>query len=192
VISRPDLAYAAGVPARYIGQCSLDHYKAAKHLLRYIRTATDLCLAYNAEAVKRAILGYVNAEWVECLNTRRSITGYVVKTFSGLVMLAWRSRRQPTVALSTVEAELMASVDTAKQAVWMNNLLSDFKLSIDELIKIFSEDIGAVHLSQHPDRHDRTKHVDMRHLWLREKVANKTVVMQHVATEDILADTFTL
>lgn len=128
-ISRPDLAYPAGVLARFIGKWLMSHYKAAKHLLRYIRGATDLCLAFDEEAGKRITLGYADAGWGGCLDTRRSTTGYHFKTFGGLV--AWKSRRQPTVALSTAEAETMASADAAKQAVWLKRLLSDLNISLD-------------------------------------------------------------
>lgn len=128
-ISRPDLAYPTGVLARFIGKWLMSHYKAAKHLLRYIRGATDLCLAFDEEAGKRITLGYADAGWGGCLDTRRSTTGYHFKTFGGLV--AWKSRRQPTVALSTAEAETMASVDAAKQAVWLKRLLSDLNISLD-------------------------------------------------------------
>lgn len=131
--SRPDLAYPAGVLARFIGKWSMSHYKAAKHLLRYIRGTTDLCLTFDAEAGKRIILGYADADWGGCLDTRRSTTGYLFKTFGGLV--AWKSRRQPTVALSTAEAEIMASVDAGKQAVWLKRLLSDLNISLDVPLK---------------------------------------------------------
>ena len=188
-ISRPDLAYPAGVLARFIGKWSLSHYKAAKHLLRYIRGTTDLCLTFDAEAGKRIILGYADADWGGCLDTRRSTTGYLFKTFGGLV--AWKSRRQPTVALSTAEAEIMASVDAAKQAVWLKRLLSDLNISLDGPVEIFNDNMGAIQLSQHPGSHDRTKHIDMRHLWLRERVADETVKMQYIPTNDNVADTLT-
>jgi hypothetical protein len=188
-ISRPDLSYAAGVLARFIGKWSMTHYQAAKHLLRYIRGTTDLCLTFDAEAGKRVILGYADADWGGCLDTRRSTTGYLFKTFGGLV--AWKSRRQPTVALSTAEAEIMASVDAAKQAVWLKKLLSDLNISIDVPVQIHNDNMGAIHLSQHPGSHDRTKHIDMRHLWLREKVVDGTVEMKHVPTNDNVADTLT-
>jgi hypothetical protein len=188
-ISRPDLAYPAGVLARFIGKWSMSHYKAAKHLLRYIRGTTDLCLTFDAEAGKRLILGYADADWGGCLDTRRSTTGYLFKTFGGLV--AWKSRRQPTVALSTAEAEIMASVDAAKQAVWLKLLLSDLNIPVDGPIEIFNDNMGAIQLSHHPGSHDRTKHIDMRHLWLRERVADETVKMQYVSTNDNVADTLT-
>lgn len=160
-----------------------------KHLLRYIRGTTELCLTFDAEAGKRIILGYADADWGGCLDTRRSTTSYLFKTFGGLV--AWKSRRQPTVALSTAEAEIMASVDAAKQAVWLKQLLGGLKISTEGPIPIFNDNMGAIQLSQHPGSHDRTKHIDMRHLWPREKVVDDTVTMKYVSTNDNIADTLT-
>jgi hypothetical protein len=74
--------------------------------VRYIGGTTDLCLTLDAEAGKRIILGYADADWRDRLETRRSTTGDLFKTFGGLG--AWKGRRQPTVALSTAEAEIMA------------------------------------------------------------------------------------
>jgi len=111
-VSRPDLAHAASILSRYISKWSKVHYAAAKHLLRYIKGTTDYALTFRA--VKQTV-GYCDADWGGDLDTRRSTTGYLFKIFGGVV--SWRSRRQPTVALSTTEAEYMASADAARQAV---------------------------------------------------------------------------
>jgi hypothetical protein len=71
-ITRPDLAHAAGLLARYISKWSMEHYRAAKHLLRYIRGTTDYCLTFDAEAGGRVLLGYADADWGGCVETRRS------------------------------------------------------------------------------------------------------------------------
>jgi hypothetical protein len=58
-------------------------------------------------------------------------------------------------------------------------------------VQIYNDNMGAIQLSQHPGSHDRTKHIDMRHLWLREKVADNTVEMKYVPTDSNIADTLT-
>jgi len=113
-VTRPDLSQAPGVLSRFISKCNESHWKAAKHLLRYIRGTSDLCLTLTAESGDRIALGYADADWGGDLDTRRSTTGYVIKVYGGTV--AWKSRRQPTV-LSTTEAEYMASADAARQAI---------------------------------------------------------------------------
>jgi hypothetical protein len=113
-ISRPDLAFPANLLARYISKWNAEHYRAAKHLLRYLRGTSDLCLLFDADSSQRTVSGYVDADWGGCADTYRSTTGYLFKVHGSLV--AWKSRRQSTFALSTTEAELMAEVDAAKQA----------------------------------------------------------------------------
>ena len=95
---------------------------------RYIRGTSDLCLTFTAESGDRIALGYADADWGGDLDTRRSTTGYVFKVYGGTV--AWKSRRQPTVALSTTEAEYMASADAARQAIWLRLLLDDLQLGL--------------------------------------------------------------
>jgi hypothetical protein len=102
-VSRPDLAKAAGVLSCFISKWNESHWKAAKHLLRYICGTTDLCLMFDGDCGMRILLGYADADWGGDMDTRRSTTGHVFKVYGGVV--AWKSRRQSTVALSTIEAE---------------------------------------------------------------------------------------
>lgn len=81
----------------FIGKWSKTHYQAAKHLLGYIRGTIDLSLEFNGDCGKRIIQGYADADWGGDLDTRRSTTGYIFKVCGGTI--AWKSRRQPTVAL---------------------------------------------------------------------------------------------
>ena len=104
-VSRPDLAHAASVLSGYISKWNYSHWSAAKHLLRYIRGTLDLSLTFSDQPIS---LAFADADWGGNMDTCRSTTGYLFKVFGGAV--AWRSRRQPTVALSTTEAEYMASV----------------------------------------------------------------------------------
>ena len=111
-ITRPDIAFAASVLSRTASKWNKEHVHAARHLLRYIKATLDVCLTFDDSGGSRTMLGYADADWGGCLDTRRSTTGYVFKAFGGPV--AWKSRRQPTTALSTMEAEYMASSNAAR------------------------------------------------------------------------------
>jgi len=69
-ITRPDLAFVAGVLCRYISKWSIEHWKLAKHVLRYIRGTTDLCLTFDGDCGERIVLGYADADWGGDLDTR--------------------------------------------------------------------------------------------------------------------------
>lgn len=167
----------------------MQHYNAAKHLLRYIKGTADLCLSYDGEAGERIVLGYADADWGGCTDSRRSTTGYVFDTFGGIS--SWKCRRHATVALSTAEAEYMASGDATKQAMWLRQLLTDLGFSLSDPLLILNDNQGAVHLSKNAEDHNRTKHIDLRHHFLREQVQANTVSLKHIPTEDNLADLLT-
>ena len=123
------------------------------------------------------------------MDTRRSTTGYVFKVFGGAV--AWRSRRQPTVALSTTEAEYMASSDASRQAIWIRLFLDNLGLGLgDQPLQIYN-DSGTIALAKNPVRHERTKHIALQHHFIREKVEDGTVSLLHIPTENNLADCLT-
>lgn len=190
-VTRPDLAYAASVLCRFISKWSMDHWKAAKHMLRYIRGTTDLALTFDASAGKRALLGWADANWGGCLDTRRSTTGYVFKTYGGLV--AWKSRRQPTVALSTTQAELLASTEAGKEAVWLRQLLADLELgpADGEPVQIFNDNNGAIQLGKHQHGFKINKAFDMRAQWIREHQDAKVISLDYINTDANRADLLT-
>jgi hypothetical protein len=188
-ITRPDIALAAGLLARAASKWSKSHVHAARHLLRYLRGTSDLCLTFDATSGKRIVLGYADADWGGCLDTRRSTTGYLFKTFGGPV--AWKSKRQATTALSTTEAEYMASADATRQAVWLRQLLKDLGQGLEGPLPILNDNNAAILLSKNPVNHDRSKHIDIRHHFLRDKVSDNAIDLSHVPTEDNLADILT-
>jgi hypothetical protein len=190
-VARPDLAQPASVLSRFVGKWNSSHFAAAKHLLRYIRGTSDLCLVYNGDSGKRIIQGYADADWGGDLDTRRSTTGYLFKVWGGLV--AWKSKRQPTVALSTTEAEYMASSAATRQATWLRVLLNDLGagLPVDEPISINNDNKGCIALSKNPVHHERSKHIDMQHHYLRQNVEEKKVSLDFVPSADNLADMLT-
>jgi len=190
-ITRPDLAYAAGLLCRFISKWSIQIFQAAKHVLRYIRGTTDLCLTYDGHGSQRVLLGYADADWGGCLNTRRSTTGYIFQTYGGIV--AWKSRRQPSTALSTTHAELLATTDAARQAEWLRQLLDDLGMGLPNgvPVSLYNDNAGAVLLAQHPHDHKMTKHFDIRANYLREQRADKVISVHKVSTDDNLADILT-
>ncbi|KAE8542213.1 hypothetical protein D1P53_001698 [Cryptococcus gattii VGV] len=171
-VTRPDLAHAASVLSRFISKWNESHWLAAKHCLRYIRGTSDLSLVFDAHSSKQVALGYVDADWGGDLDTRRSTTGYVFKVYGGVV--AWKSKRQPTVALLTTEAEYMASADAAKQAIWLRLLLEDIGLGLgDQPFQLVNDNAGAIALSKNP------------------KIEDKTVSLAHVPSVENIADLLT-
>ena len=98
----------------------------------------------------------------------RSTTGYVFKIGDGAV--SWSSKRQPTVALSTTEAEYMATTQAGKEALWYRSFLEDIGISQHTPTIIHNDNQGSLSLAKNPVFHTRTKHIDVQHHFIRELV----------------------
>ena len=105
VCTRPDLAHAVSVVSRFMGQPGREHRQAVKRIFRYLRGTSDVGLIYGGDT-QCLVTGYSDSDYAGDVDTRRSMTGYVF-TLGGSVV-SWKATLQPTVTLSTTEAEYMA------------------------------------------------------------------------------------
>ena len=155
-------------------------------MLRYIAGTLDLGITFRQTST--AVEGYCDADFAGDLDTRRSTTGFVFILSGGAI--CWSSRLQPTVAISTSEAEYMASAQAVKEALWLRKLLLDFGVKIGAM-KIYSDSQGAIKLLKHPIASIRSKHIDVIHHFARERVSRKEVMFEYCSTDAMIADSFT-
>ena len=113
------------------------------------------------------------------------MTGYVF-TLCGSVV-SWKATLQPTVTLSTTEAEYMALTEAAKDEIWLKGLVSDLGLHNDHAI-VYCDNLGAICIAKDQVHHDRTKHIDVRYHFLRTE---KRIKVKKIGTADNPADMFT-
>ncbi|OXB37983.1 hypothetical protein LQV05_001362 [Cryptococcus neoformans] len=124
------------------------------------------------------------------MGTKRATIGYISKVYGGAV--AWRRKRQSTVALSTMEAEYMATTDAARQALWLQLLLGGLQVSTAHSpFPILNDNAGAVAIAHNPSHHEKTKHWGIRLGWLREKLADGSIQLTHTPSKQNLADPLT-
>ena len=117
--TRPDIANAVGCVAKYCDSYDSTHWIAVKRILRYLKTTINHCLVFTGNERSKLIC-YADASWANDLDTRRSTIGYLFKLNENLV--SWKSQRQPTVALSSTEAEYMSLAAATQEAIWLNVL----------------------------------------------------------------------
>jgi hypothetical protein len=133
---RPDIAFAASLLARFQQKPSLVHWESAKHVLRYLKTTQSSGLSFSAtsptvvptdngvpQMIARPpneLFGYADASYAEDLSTRRSQTGYVFLLANAAI--SWHTSLQPTVAISSTEAEYLSIASAAKEALFLKNL----------------------------------------------------------------------
>lgn len=185
--TRPDIAFAVNNVSRYNNCFTKTHWMAVKRIIRYLKGTKDLKIAFKKNA-KNYIFGYCDADWASNINDRRSCTGYVFLQSNGAI--SWNSKRQPTVALSTAEAEYMALSAATQEAMWLKHL-NDEIFSIDKPMNIFCDNQSAIHLANNNGYSPRCKHIDIRHHFIRQKVEDKKCILHHVSTEQNAADALT-
>jgi hypothetical protein len=156
--------------------------------MRYLKGTAHYRLKLGGGA-QVVLSGYCDADWAGDLDERKSTTGYAFYVGHGLV--SWNSKRQPTVALSTAEAEYMAATQAVKEAMWLKQLLSEMGFTQSQGVVIHSDNQGCIALTKNPAYHSRTKHIDIRHHFIRDRVDAGDVELQYCATDDMVADVLT-
>ena len=185
----PDIQYATGVCTQFSANPGKPHLIALKRILRYLKGTIGYRLVLGGKNDGADIVGWTDSDWAQNLDDRRSIAGFVFDVAGGTV--SWSSKKQPTVALSTVEAEYMASVNATKEAIWLRTLLSDLGFPQTTSTLIRADNQGCISLSRHPIAHSRAKHIDIRHHFIRERVASSEVELRFCPTYRMLANILT-
>ena len=186
--TRPDLAFSVSLLARFQSNPGIDHWKALLHVVGYIKNTIDFGLTYSRDS-EISPMAYVDADYGGCRDTRRSTSGYVFIMAGGAV--TWSSKRQATVALSTVEAEYVAMSRCAQQMLWMHSWLSEAEIEYTLPGVIKGDNWGAIALTKNTRDHGKVKHIDMRHHYIRELLKTGHITIEQVPSADNLADLFT-
>lgn len=186
VCTRPDLAHAVSVVSRFMANPAKEHWQAVKWIFRYLKGTHSSHLEFSRDTTN--LIGYVDADYAGCMDTRRSTSAYVF-TFGGCAV-SWRSRLQECVALSTAEAEYMALSDAIKEAIWLRNIHGELTQGIQKL-RIMCDSQSAIYLTKDSMFHERTKHIDVRYHKLREVLAEGDIIVEKVSTSDNAADMLT-
>jgi hypothetical protein len=185
--SRPDIAFAVGVCARYQANPKTSHLLQVKRIIKYVSGTCNHGMLYSYNA-NPTLIGYCDADWAGSADDRKSTSGGCF--FFGENLISWFSKKQNCVSLSTAEAEYIAAGSGCSQLLWMKQMLKEYNVEQD-VMTLFCDNASAINISKNPVQHSRTKHIDIRHHFIRELVEKKVVTLEHIATEDQLADIFT-
>ena len=190
--TRPDIAYAVNCVARYVQKPKVAHWNACKRVLRYLRGTSNLGLRFtgttgNANFTCESV--FSDADWGSDPTDRRSVTGYAVKMSHCAV--SWVSKKQTTVALSSAEAEYMAISAATQEAKWIRQVLAELHHGMSSGIKLFSDNQSAIDIAKNDTQHSRTKHIDIRHHFIRDSVQAGEIDISWIPSEEQQADIFT-
>ncbi|CAM8978405.1 unnamed protein product [Rhodiola kirilowii] len=183
---RPDIAQAVGVCARYQVNPKESHLMNVKRIIKYVCGKTDYGLWYTKDT-NSCLVGYCDADWARNSEDRKSTSGGCF--FLGNNLVSWFSKKQNNIPLSTAEAEYIAAESCCTQMLWMKQMLEEYGVKQD-VMTLYCDNMSAISISKNPVQHSRTKHIDIRHHFIRELVEKKIITLTHVSTEKLLADIF--
>ncbi|UYV68405.1 hypothetical protein LAZ67_5004222 [Cordylochernes scorpioides] len=189
VSTRPDIAYAVSALGQFSNDPRRQHWNAAKRVLRYLKGT--LCLKITYEKTNETLYGCVDADWGGNLADRKSQTGLVFFLARGPI--AWESKKQQTVALSSTESEYIALCEAGKEAVYLRTLLDEmgFGELLNEPTVLKTDNQGAQQLARNPVHHARTKHIDIKWHYIRSICSDGLIEVVHIPTQENVADILT-
>jgi len=183
--TRPDICAVVNRLAKFISCPTKELWDLAVHLCGYLKYTADFGLHLG----RNDTIGmYCDADFASDIDKRRSHTGWVFLLYGSAV--CWQSRCQPTVAASTTEAEYQAISMSAREALWLKQLLPLFNVPCAHL-QIRSDSTGAVNSIRNSQVSQRTKHIDVMHHFVRERVMRREIDLQWVAGTKNVADMLT-
>jgi hypothetical protein len=135
------------------------------------------------------LAGYTDADWAGNAADHRSTSGYAFSI--GSAVIAWSSKKQPTVALSSTEAEYQGAAVATCEAIWVRRLLKDLHEKVSDPTVIYCDNLNSIELAKNPVFHARTKHIEVHYHFVRERILSGEVELRHVPTDRQVADIFT-
>jgi hypothetical protein len=188
--TRPDITYSVGIVSRFMENPTSEHLAAVKHILRYVSGTLNLGLRYRREKEGNLrLIGYSDSDMAGDVDDRKSTSG--VLFYLGSSPVSWLTRKQESVAMSSCEAEYMAGAAAACQGIWLGRLLSELLDVRFEVVTLKMDNQSAISLCKNPVFHEKSKHIDVKYHFTREKVEKGLIDVKYVRTNDQLADILT-
>ncbi|GAA0175604.1 transmembrane signal receptor [Lithospermum erythrorhizon] len=187
--TRPDLVYAVSLLSRYMVRPTTMHLQVAKRILRYLKGTQELGIYYQKGEQGNDLQAYTDSDYAGDTDDRKSTSGYVFLLSSGAV--AWSSKKQPIVTLSTTKAEFIAAATCACQSVWMKKILAEIGHEQNECTQILCDNSSTIKLSKNPVMHGRSKHIDIKFHFLRDLTRNGSISLSFYGTADQITDIMT-
>lgn len=164
-ITRADITFPVNLLSRYCENPGEAHWGALKRIMRYLKGSMNMKITYGE--VSEELTAFSDADWASDLDERRSTTGYVFTLNGGAI--SWGCKKQPTVALSSTEAEYMAIVNTMQEAIWLRSLHVEIFGELG-VINLNTDNKGAIEFIKNNAYSPRTKHIDIKAAFIREKL----------------------
>ena len=186
--TRPDIAYAISIVSSNLENPTSEDCKRVKRIMRYLQYSPSTGIFYKRDYQKGILENYSDVDHGGCISTGRSTSGVLCMYAGGAI--SWISQRQPSVAISTTEAEIVAASEGAREIVWLTRLFKDM-INLKGTPELNVDNEAAIKLAENPEFHKRTKHIRIRYFYVRELVTSGELKVKKVSSGLQLADMFT-
>ncbi|KAG8373732.1 hypothetical protein BUALT_Bualt11G0055500 [Buddleja alternifolia] len=166
----------------------VSHLEARKRILRYVLSTLKYGLFYKKNE-NFVLSGFVDSDWADDVNDRRSTTAYCFTM--GSAAISWCSKKQPNVALSITEVKYYDATMAVQECIWLKMLISHVYGKVDYPISVKCDKESAVKLASNALFYARTKHIEVHHHFIREKVLIQEIELMSIWTNDQVPDVFT-
>ena len=190
VCTRPDIVFVVGLLGRCLSDPGQSHWKATKKVLRYLQGTKDLMLTYrHTDTLK--VVGFSDSDYAGYMDDKKSTSGYIFMMAKGAI--SWKSVKQTLTTSSTIEAAYVACYEATFHAIWLRNFISalDVVHSISRLLKLFYDNSAATSFSRNTMSTSHSKHIDVKFFFVKEKVAESLISVEHMPMTSMLADLLT-
>ncbi|MBA3284506.1 MAG: hypothetical protein H0U27_05530 [Nitrosopumilus sp.] len=187
IATRPDISYAVNQAAQAMQSSTEYDWQKVKRIFRYLKGTKTLKLKYSKNKENKTT-GYSDASYAENRKDRKSTSGYIFLKANGAI--SWKSKKQPIVSLSSMEAEYIALTSAAKEAMWLQKLNQEIEDST-EAILIYEDNQATIKTASEEIYNDRSKHIDVRYHFIRENIRNNQIKVEYLPTEEMIADALT-
>ena len=189
-ITRPDIQYAVSQVSRFMHSPGAKHWQVVKRIFCYLSGTRHLGLFYpKGGNMAPDLHAFTDSDWAGCYDTRVSTSGFCF--LFGASCISWLSKKQPTVATSSCEAEYRAAFTATVECVWLRRLLADLDVGQQSSTTILTDSQSALAVARNPVFHARTKHIEVHYHYVRERLSAGEINLAYVPTQDNIADLFT-
>lgn len=190
--SRPDISNAVRELAKNMDGATAASLKSLYRTIKYVVDSKQkvLCLFPKLWNKNELIIeGICDSDYAGDKDKRTSTTGYLVYVNGALI--TWKSRGQKGVTLSSTEAEYVALSELCTEIIFIKMIIESMHLDVKLPIKIRIDNVGAMFLAENTTTGQRTKHIDVRHHFVKELMQDGTIILEFVRSCDNDADIYT-
>ncbi|GJS60738.1 putative ribonuclease H-like domain-containing protein [Tanacetum coccineum] len=185
--SRPDIMFAVCACARFQVTPKTSHFNAVKRIFRYLKGQPKLGLWYPRDS-PFDLEAFSDSDYAGASLDRKSTTGGC--QFLGKRLISWQCKKQTIVANSTTEAEYVAAANCCGQVLWIQNQMLDYGFNFMNT-KIYIDNESTICIVKNPVFHSKTKHIEIRHHFIRDSYEKKLIQVIKIHTDQNVADLLT-